>query len=132
VNGVPSRTVPVDASPENALGSAGTARLTTVVAVAELAAAVSGDFWIVVEAGMKLPLAGDLDDDGLVDTTDNDGNGRVDRADAPAHFREPGPVPLDDPRFHFQSIAPGVLPLAFANPILVDRDGDGFRAPRQR
>jgi hypothetical protein len=41
-------------------------------------------------------------------------------------------VPLDDPRFHLQSVAPGVLPLAFENPILVDRDGDGFRAPRQR
>jgi hypothetical protein len=68
----------------------------------------------------------------LFDTTDNDGNGRVDQSDAPAHFREPGRVPRDDPRFHFQSIAPGVLPLAFANPILVDRDGDGFRGPRQR
>lgn len=132
VNGALARTLPVDASPEDALGTAGTARLTAVVPVAELAAAARGDFWIVVEAGMKLPLAGDLDGDGLVDTTDNDGNGRVDRADGPAHFREPGRVPLDHPRFQFQSIAPGVLPLAFANPILVDRDGDGFRAPRQR
>jgi hypothetical protein len=85
-----------------------------------------------VEAGMSLPLVGDLDDDGLVDTTDNDGNGRVDHVDAPAHFRETKSVPLDDARFHLQSIAPGVLPLAFVNPILVDRDGDGFRAPRQR
>jgi hypothetical protein len=132
VNGVLARTVPVDAIPADALSSRGAARLNTVVPLSELGAKVSGDFWIVVEAGMKLPLAGDLDDDGLVDTTDNDGNGRVDDADAPAHFREPGRVPLDDPRFHFQSIAPGVLPLSFANPILVDREGDGFRAPRQR
>jgi hypothetical protein len=132
VNGALARTVPVDATPTDPLGRTGTGRLTTVIPVAELAAQASGDFWIVVEAGMKLPLAGDLDDDGLVDTTDNDGDGRVDQADRPAHFREPDRVPLSDPRFHFQSIAPGVLPLSFANPILVDRDGDGFRAPRQR
>lgn len=132
VNGVLARTLPVDASPVDPFGSGGLGRLTAVVPLAELAPEGSGDFWIVVEAGMKLPLAGDLDDDGLVDTTDNDGNGRVDDADAPQHFREPGRVPLDDPRFHLQSIAPGVLPLSFANPILIDRDGDGFRAPRQR
>jgi hypothetical protein len=132
VNGKLVRTLPVDAIPTEPFGRTELGRLTAVVPLAELAAGVSGDFWIVVEAGMKLPLAGDLDDDGLVDTTDNDGDGRVGQSDAAAHFREPGRVPLDDPRFHFQSIAPGVLPLAFANPILVDREGDGFRAPRQR
>jgi hypothetical protein len=132
VNGTLARTLPVDATPGDPFGRTELGRLTAVAPLSELAAGVTGDFWIVVEAGMKLPLAGDLDDDGLVDTTDNDENGRVDRADAPAHFREPGRVPLDDPRFHFQSIAPGVLPLSFVNPILVDRDGDGFRAPRQR
>jgi hypothetical protein len=132
VNGVLTRTLPVDASPTDPFGRAELGRLNAVIPLSELSAAVKGDFWIVVEAGMKLPLTGDLDDDGLVDTTDNDGNGRVDDADAPAHFREPGRVPLDDPRFDFQSIAPGVLPLSFSNPILIDRDGDGFRAPRQR
>jgi hypothetical protein len=132
VNGALARTLPVDAFPTDALGRTGFARLTAAVPMSELMDQVTGDFWIVVEAGMKLPLAGDLDDDGLVDTTDNDENGRVDQADAPAHFREPGPVALDSPRFHLQSIAPGVLPLSFANPILIDRDGDGFRAPRQR
>jgi hypothetical protein len=132
VNGALARTLPVDATPEDPFGRTELGRLTAVVPVSELAAGVTGDFWIVVEAGMSLPLVGDLDDDGLVDTTDNDGNGRVDRVDAAAHFREPKRVPLDDPRFHLQSIAPGVLPLSFVNPILVDRDGDGFRAPRQR
>lgn len=133
VNGVLARTLPVDASPSDPFGRTELGRLTAVLPVSELAAEVRGDFWIVVEAGMKLPLAADLvDDDGLVDTTDNDGNGRVDDADGRELFQEPGRVPLDDPRFHLQSIAPGVLPLSFANPILIDRDGDGFRAPRQR
>jgi hypothetical protein len=132
VNGALARTLPVDATPADPFGRTELGRLTAVAPLSELAAGVNGDFWIVVEAGMRLPLAADLDDDGLFDTTDNDGNGRVDQGDAPAHFREPGRVPSDDPRFHFQSIAPGVLPLSFANPILVDRDGDGFRAPRQR
>jgi hypothetical protein len=81
---------------------------------------------------MKLPPAGDRDGAGPLDTKDNDGNGRLDELDGPDHFREPGRVPLEDPRFHLQSIAPGVLPISFANPILVDRNGDGFRAPRQR
>jgi hypothetical protein len=132
VNGTLARTLPVDARPTDPFGRTETGRLTAVVPLSELAAEVTGDFWIVVEAGMALPIAGDLDDDGLVDTTDSDGNGRVDEADVREHFREPGRVPRDDPRFHVQSIAPGVLPLAFANPILVDRDADGFRAPRQR
>src|SRR5690606_28253752 len=50
-----------------------------------LATLVDRDDFIIVEAGMAYPLAADLDDDGVVDTTDNNGDGRVDEADV-----EPG------------------------------------------
>ncbi len=135
VNGKLARSLPVDAAPDDAFGTSGLERLDASVPLSNLAAAAGEghDYFIVVEAGMKLPLAFDLvNDDGLVDTTDNDGNGRVDAADGAGTFREPGRVPTDNPRFHFQSVAPGVLPLAFSNPFLVNVDGGGFRAPRQR
>lgn len=90
------------------------------------------DAWIVVEAGMPLPLFADLDDDGLPETTDNDKNGIVDAADGVGEFTEPGAVPESDPRYHVQVVAPGVLPLAFTNPLFVDRNGGGFTAPGLR
>jgi hypothetical protein len=90
------------------------------------------DVWIVVEAGMRLPTFADLDDDGIPETTDNDGDGRVDRSDGLGEFKEPGRVATSDPRFHLQAVAPGVLPLAFSNPLLVDRQGDGWTAPGLR
>ena len=57
------------------------------VALSELTAGVTGDAWLVIEAGRPLLLAGDLGGglenakDGVPDTTDNDGNGVVDAAD---------------------------------------------------
>lgn len=87
------------------------------------------DVWIVVEAGMKLPAFADLDDDGIPETTDNNGDGQVDARDVRGRFTEPGRVSESDPRFHVQAVAPGVLPLAFSNPLLVDRQGDGWTAP---
>jgi hypothetical protein len=92
-------------------------------------AGAKDDAWVVVEAGMKLPLHADLDDDGLPDTTDNDGDGDVDARDGIGTFREPGRVEESDPRYFVQAIAPGVLPLAISNPLVVDRAGDGFSAP---
>ena len=51
------------------------------------AAGARDDAWIVVETGMKLPLSADLeDDDGLPDTTDNNGDGRVDKDDGVGSF----------------------------------------------
>jgi hypothetical protein len=131
VNGALALAVPVDATASDAFGTSGLVRLVTDLPLAEVleAAGASDDAWIVVEAGMRLPLAADLDDDGLVDTTDNDGNGHVDENDGEGVFHEPGPVPESDPRFHVQAIAPGVLPLAVSNPLLIDRTGDGFTAP---
>jgi hypothetical protein len=101
------------------------------IPLAELTDGLDGDAWLVVEAGFPLVLAADLDDDdGIVDTTDNNGDGRVDDADQEGldedhYFREPEPPEADDPRFHLHVIAPGTWPTAFTNPLVLDRDGDG-------
>jgi hypothetical protein len=99
----------------------------------------SKDVWLVVEAGMHqdpacgellpevvpvcddLPAAAghspcvcDTDDDGLPDLPD---------ADVPIR---PDPT---DPRFHVEAIAPGVWPVAFSNPFLLNIDGGDWVAP---
>ncbi len=71
-----------------------------------------GDYWLVVEAGMELPNVKDmkdLDGDGLPDLQEG-----LTRPDAIADL---------------QAIAPGVWPVAFSNPFLIDRDGNGWTAP---
>ncbi len=90
----------------------------------------AGDAWIVVEAGYPLWPAADLDDDGLVDTTDNNGDGVIDERDHEGleeddYYREPVVPTQDDPRYHVAVIAPGTWPTAFTNPLVLDRDGDG-------
>jgi len=104
-------------------------RFSTRVALSELTRG-ERDCWIVVEVGMKLPPAADLeDDDGLPDTTDNNGDGRIDELDGVGDFTEPSRVSETDVRFHVQTIAPGLLPTAFTNPFLIDVAGDGWTAP---
>lgn len=83
----------------------------------------------------------DEDDDDDVDEADADrnGDGRVDASDAPAPCddeQEVGPlgkitpaVELEDPYHHFQAVTPGGYPLAFTNPLLLDRDGGGYSGP---
>ena len=132
VNGVLAQTLAVEPTDADPLGTSGLVRLVADVPVSELLAAAGArdDAWIVVETGMKLPLSADLeDDDGLPDTTDNNGDGRVDKDDGVGSFTEPTRVPESDPRFHLQAIAPGVLPLAVTNPLLIDVRGDGWAAP---
>jgi hypothetical protein len=73
------------------------------------------DSWLIVEAGLPLPAAADVDDDGLPDLIDTDMVGRPDRD--------------TDPRFDFHAIAPGAWPAAFTNPFLIDVDGGGWKAP---
>ncbi len=130
VNGTLVKTLPLaQVLPEDPFTRAAVRRFEGRIALSDLSQ-FGRDSWIVVEVGMRLPDAADLeDDDGLVDTTDNDANGRIDAADGAGVFTEPGRVPEGDWRFHVQAIAPGVLPTAFSNPFLVDVDGNGWSAP---
>jgi hypothetical protein len=134
VNGSLVETRAVDAVEPAPSGSLPTVRFVEDLDLRALLAlaGATDDAWLVVETGMKLPLHADLDDDGLPDTTDNDGDGRVNESDGVGTFREPGRVPASDPRYFVQAIAPGVLPLAITNPLLVDATGDGWHAPGLR
>ena len=96
---------------------------------------MESDAWIVVEAGLAQWVAEDLDDDGLPDTTDNDGDGDIDADDRKGEFEEEPfgeparPDSEDDARYHLDVVAPGTWPTAYTNPLLIDRDGDGWEAP---
>lgn len=56
-------------------------RLDTRIPLADLLPSGDKDAWIVVEAGDPLVRTGDLDCDGVPDTTDNDGDGAIDFRD---------------------------------------------------
>ncbi len=80
------------------------------------------DTYFTVEAGTKLPKAIDTDGDGVIDTGDTNGDGKIDSKDS-------GFVQPQSPVI-YQMIAPGFVPLAFTNPIFIDRNGNGkFDAP---
>ena len=120
--------------PTDAFGGADLLRLERSFPLSDLLSAVGAgerDAWVVVEAGEPLPLAADLNGDGIPDTGDNDGNGLVDGRDVePGEDYgplDPPPAPADfaDPAFHFAAVSRGGLPQAFTNPLLLDRDGDG-------
>jgi hypothetical protein len=105
------------------------------------------DSWLSVEAGAALPLAGDLDCDGVPDTSDNNGDGVVDfrdvegqedleeepplcESDIGPFAKSVDPPPTGDGRFGFFAVTPGGYPLAFTNPFVLDRDGEGgFSGP---
>ena len=109
--------------------------------LSELLSGVTGDAWLVVEAGRPLMLAADLggglDDalDGMPDTTDNNGDGQVDTSDV-VESSKTGPL-AQPPRpkrgevgFDYSNLTNGGAPQAFTNPFVLDRDGDGtFTAP---
>ncbi|HET9959268.1 MAG TPA: CehA/McbA family metallohydrolase [Polyangiaceae bacterium] len=135
VNGQQVKTVALpEALPSEPFGVEGLERYRAELDLRELVAS-SGDAWLVVEAGLPLPLSADLeDDDGLPDTTDNDRDGRVDAKDGIGDFREParaapGGAEQSDMRIHVEALAPGVWPTSFSNPIIIDWSGDGFEAP---
>lgn len=124
VNGHTAQVVPLE-STEKLLRYRGTLSLPELLPE-------KGDAWLLLEVGLPLPLAADLDDDGLVDTTDNDENGVVNQSDV-EDGEEAGPLedpadPTDpeDPRFRITSVAPGTWPLAFTNPWLIDATGNGI------
>ncbi len=136
VNGEVRRTEPVPLADGG--DPAGADRSVTVRApLAALVGGVRGDAWLVVEAGLPLPAAADLDDDGIAETLDTNGDGSVDRRDVPAddeddeerRFPAPARPGPDDARFHYDVVAPGAWPYAFTNPFVLDLDGGGWKGP---
>lgn len=100
-----------------------------------------GDAWLVVEAGQALQENADLDCNGLPDTGDNNGDGNIDWQDVEGIEEDPEtacletsgplaepPAPTDrtSPEYFFRAVVPGGYPLAFTNPLIFDRDGNGF------
>jgi len=127
-------------SPPDPLGTAGTSRLDIQLPLAEVLPA-SGDAWIVVEAGHALEPNLDLDCNGFPDTGDNNRDGIIDWRDVDGLEEEPdepcfsttGPMaepPAPTSRTSrnalFQAVVPDGYALAFTNPLMLDRNGDGF------
>ncbi|MBW1810865.1 MAG: CehA/McbA family metallohydrolase, partial [Deltaproteobacteria bacterium] len=144
INGELTRTI-IDgiSHPQDPFGTQGILRYQGSVPLTELLPSGNKDAYIVVEAGTKLPIFGDLNHNGVPDTTDNNGDGRVDLEDVEESQRkeckpgaDPGscgplnnpekPKDESDPRFHFNMVVPESYPLAFTNPLLLDRDADGI------
>lgn len=122
--------------PASPFGGEGLVRFQGTVPLAELLAAVPADkdAWLVVEAGLPLVVARDLDLDGRPETTDNNHDGVIDDRDRVGRedddfWEEPGRPSVDDPRFSAHIVAPGHWSTAFTNPWLIDRKGDGWTAP---
>lgn len=144
VNGRVVRTLAEElASPVDPFGANGLLRYDGEIELSGLLPP-EGDAWLVVEAGAPLLPNGDLNCDGVPDTGDNDGNGTIDWRDAEDNEEEPdecdgeiGPLahpakpPRGDPRRHFEAVTPDGYPLAFTNPLLLDRDGGGFSGIRR-
>jgi hypothetical protein len=146
VNGALARTITELARPATPFGG-DSLRFQGSIPLSEVLPAGNGDAWIVVEAGAKLPVAADLDCDGLPDTTDNNGDGVIDWRDVDQGAGKTGPLPAcdsttgpilgpkapddpSDPRFPFYVLTPRGYAFAFTNPLLLDRDGvPGFSGP---
>lgn len=141
VNGKVKKTIgglPLPADPFATTGSL--VRYDDQVALSELTAGVTGDAWLVIEAGKPLMKADDLGGgldgakDGMPDTTDNNGDGEVNAVDV----KEGAKIgPLNDPPkpkrgetgYDYTAITNG-YPSAFTNPFILDLTGDGaFTAP---
>jgi hypothetical protein len=143
VNGLVVKTVPATSvAAADPFGTTELVRYDGSANLDELLTGVSGDAWLVIEAGSKLQLAGDLggglDDgpDGMVDTTDNNGDGVVDAADIEGEegalygpIKNPAPSAEGACDYHYNKLTEG-YPFAFTNPFILDRNGDGvFNAP---
>lgn len=138
VRAVTSRGVTVLASglpePADRFGTDGVVRWRGEVALASL---VSGaDDWLSIEAGLPPPDYADLDDDGIPDTGDNNGDGAIDDRDVEEDedigpiANPPDPDDSDDPRFVMTRIVPESWPYGFTSFLLIDVDGGGWIAPR--
>jgi hypothetical protein len=92
---------------------------TVTITLSDLGIPAGTDAWIVVEAGLHQDLPPDVDNDGLPDLAD---------ADLPT--RPPNAAEPDMDRFDLEAVAPGVWPVAFTNPFLLDLNGTpGWQAP---
>lgn len=124
------------AAPPDPLGAGGVVRWQASLPVADLVAG-GGDDWIVVEAGLPLFATADLDDDGVPDTTDNDGDGDIDEDDVEDPDDDTGPLRQppdpdddpDDPRYPMTRVVPRAWPYGVTGPLLIDGDGGGWDPP---
>lgn len=131
--------------PQDSFGMAGLDRLDIDIPLADLVS-TNGDSWIVVEAGVALEPNEDLNCDGIPDTGDNNRDGIVDWHDVEELESDPSeecfdvvgpltdPAPPDrgTPRWYFAQVTPeNGYPLAFTNPFLLDRDGNGYSGAGQ-
>jgi hypothetical protein len=105
--------------PVDPYGSTGALRYDNTIAID-----ITKDSFIVVEAGAALPLAKDLDHDGVIDTWDANNDGTVDDSDAAA-----GGLPMIPTDPILEALVPGLLPWGFTNPIFVDTDEQGWVPP---
>jgi len=120
--------------PADPLGSAGLVRWQGSLPLSGL---VGRDDWVVVEAGLPLFEAADLDDDGVPDTTDNNGDGTIDDDDVEDPDDDTGPLrqpadpddDRDDPRYVATRVVPRIWSYGFAGPLLIDVDGGGWDPP---
>lgn len=140
VNGEVVRTLDDElAHPADPLGADGLRRLDLDLDLAPLLPD-AGDAWLLVEAGRRLQPSADLDCDGLPDTGDNNGDGKVDWRDVDGRTgppdsecfsggplaKPPDPEDRDSPAYLFWALVPGGSPTAFTNPLILDRDGGGY------
>lgn len=142
VNGEVVRTIDGDAlaRPADPYGTDGLVRLETTVALADLLPA-SGDAWLVVEAGRRLEPNEDFNCDGIPDTGDNNRDGTIDWRDVDGQTAAPDTAcfsggPLTEPEtptdresreYLYWAVVADGYPAAFTNPLIFDRDGDGYR-----
>ena len=76
-----------------------------------------------------------ITNDGVLDTTDNNGDGVVDDADVDPDedvgpvTPPPDPTDASDQRFLLTQLVSGAWPEGFANPIFIDVDGNGWTPP---
>jgi hypothetical protein len=118
------------------LGVDGVLRFSGSIALTDVVPAGRDDF-IVIEAGMPPFPIGDLDGDGVPETSDNDGDGDLDDVLDPDDDTGPLDSPADptdesDLRYHLTRVVPRAWPYGFAGPLLIDWAGDGWDPPGLR
>lgn len=125
--------------PTDPFGVDSLARLSLDIPLADILPAGTDDAWIIVEAGTALVEQDDLNCDGLPDTGDNNGDGKIDWRDVEELTEDPGedcfdtvgplaepPEPeRDSPEWLFRTVTPLGYPMSFTNPFLLDRNADG-------